>query len=456
MRRFVFSFAALTAVILAPTAMKAQSAEPFNYYNNISPSISSFAMERYGNVEHSLYTGAMTYSLPLYTYQDEDFTLPISLEYHYDGFRPAQNSGSVGYGWALNCGGTITREVRGFPDEYNEMDEGIYGYFYYVLPDGRTEDLDVINAKYQRPSFSFTIESNVIVSILNDTPVYADTTLLAADYQHRYDSCPDIFHFSLPGGTSGSFIMDRSGVFRVFNTSGPHGEISVSTDFSVNRFYGPQVYFSFTITTGDGYEYTFGGIRSAMEYNAVLGNEDLSVTMSAWRLRSIKAPNGRTMTFVYDESHLIQESVTATINPRVDGCGVAVGPTTISGHQQANMRYSISLTYESRLSRIETGTHSIMFGYSERDADEPFSSERATDRYAARGAAYGAGISNDEDPMRLTSISVYNGQDTVETVTLSHTYKSNLSGNKMFLSSVNSTRTGNTVLSTAIHGVRYP
>ena len=44
----------------------------------------------------------MTCSLPLYTYSDPDFNLPISLEYNYDGYKVARSAGTVGLGWALN------------------------------------------------------------------------------------------------------------------------------------------------------------------------------------------------------------------------------------------------------------------------------------------------------------------------------------------------------------------
>ncbi|MBR1928037.1 MAG: hypothetical protein IJ840_09890 [Bacteroidales bacterium] len=74
-------------------------------------------MTKYGQVSPSLYTGAMSFSLPIFNYRDPYFSIPISLEYHFDGYRPDKHSGMVGYGWSLNCGGVITREVRGFPDE---------------------------------------------------------------------------------------------------------------------------------------------------------------------------------------------------------------------------------------------------------------------------------------------------------------------------------------------------
>ena len=93
-------------------SLRAQTFQPLSPYGNITPSVETFTMTRYGSLVPSLYTGAMTFSLPLMTYSDPDFTIPVTLEYSFDGYRPGQHSGSVGYGWYLDCGGVITREVR--------------------------------------------------------------------------------------------------------------------------------------------------------------------------------------------------------------------------------------------------------------------------------------------------------------------------------------------------------
>lgn len=60
----------------------------------------------------------MSYSLPLYTYKDPDFEIPLSLDYSYDGYKVSRSAGTVGLGWALNFGGIITREIRGLKDEF--------------------------------------------------------------------------------------------------------------------------------------------------------------------------------------------------------------------------------------------------------------------------------------------------------------------------------------------------
>lgn len=73
----------LAAVLLLTTGasgLRAQSSEPFSPYGIFSPSVESYQMTRCGNLLPSLYTGTMTFSLPLMTYSDPDFTIPVTLE----------------------------------------------------------------------------------------------------------------------------------------------------------------------------------------------------------------------------------------------------------------------------------------------------------------------------------------------------------------------------------------
>ena len=84
---------------------------------NLPASPQAWAMNRYGNESIDLYTGTVGVSLPVYTYSDDDFTIPVSINYSSDGYRPNIQSGPLGLGWNLSLGGAITREVRGIPDD---------------------------------------------------------------------------------------------------------------------------------------------------------------------------------------------------------------------------------------------------------------------------------------------------------------------------------------------------
>ncbi|MCB2411146.1 hypothetical protein [Hymenobacter lucidus] len=65
------------------------------------------------------FTGDFTYNLPVINIpgpQGSDY--PLSLSYH-SGATPEEEASWVGYGWSLNPG-AITRNTRGFPDDFKE------------------------------------------------------------------------------------------------------------------------------------------------------------------------------------------------------------------------------------------------------------------------------------------------------------------------------------------------
>ena len=62
-------------------------------------------------VDHT--TGMFHYRIPLYTLKSGGYELPISLNYTASGVRTEDRPGITGYNWTLNCGGVVTRTVRG-------------------------------------------------------------------------------------------------------------------------------------------------------------------------------------------------------------------------------------------------------------------------------------------------------------------------------------------------------
>ena len=290
------------ATIAAPAG--AQSTEPFNFSADIAPSVESFKMTQFGSVAPSLYTGAMTYSLPLYTYQDEDFTIPISLEYSYDGYKPSQHSGTVGLGWALNCGGVITREVRGYADDSYGLNDNIFGYFFTHQIFQSNEDWGVYNSKiryaFNQDPDNYSIE---VEDVFTDTPIYATTnSILYGTGGNQYDPSPDLFHFSMPG-YKGDFMCDEEGALHVFNTENS-GTMTVMYDYTSTE--SPR----FIITTGDGYTYYFGGRGRGTEYTSCSPDPVYPKTPVAWHLYKIQAPNGKTVEFVFDEQYSSEVDVT--------------------------------------------------------------------------------------------------------------------------------------------------
>ena len=86
------------------------------------PSPSSQGIIGSQNSNGGLFSGSTTIQVPLFAaVANNGASVPVSLSYSTSGIKVAQVSTPVGLGWNLNAGGTITRVIRGIPDEYGSM-----------------------------------------------------------------------------------------------------------------------------------------------------------------------------------------------------------------------------------------------------------------------------------------------------------------------------------------------
>ena len=93
----------------------------------IPPSPTVSALMKFEEVAVSYYTGVPDISIPLFSSAtlSKDINLDISLKYHSNGVRADETASDVGLGWSLIAGGTISRTVRGLPDEVLEYPTGL-------------------------------------------------------------------------------------------------------------------------------------------------------------------------------------------------------------------------------------------------------------------------------------------------------------------------------------------
>ena len=88
-------------------------------FKDHAPSPESHALMQYSDIPVSLYTGIPDISIPIYTINVGNFSLPISLRYHASGIKVAQEASRVGLGWSLHAGGCISRTIQ----ERDDFDE---------------------------------------------------------------------------------------------------------------------------------------------------------------------------------------------------------------------------------------------------------------------------------------------------------------------------------------------
>lgn len=138
----------------------------------------------------------MRADIPLYTYRDVDFEIPVALTYSSNGLLPNVQAGSSGLGWFLSAGGTITREVNGFPDEAGGtwIRQFIEGF------DAYTKEMPAVTAPLMQKITHF-----------DNYPAMYDGT-------RYYETTPDIFRFNFLGHrvpSSGRMTESRFSIRRI-------------------------------------------------------------------------------------------------------------------------------------------------------------------------------------------------------------------------------------------------
>jgi len=202
-----------------------------------------------------LATGTPIINIPLWTVQDRDIAVPISLSYNATGIKADQTASWVGLGWNLDVGGTITRSVRSLPDDAH--------------PDN--------NIFWEDESLGWLFND---VSIkVNDFDVSSEQSRSLDYYLHfanqdigGRDMEPDIYYFQV-GGLSGSFVFDHglSASERPIKLISHHNlQISYALNEETNELS------SFTIIDTKGYSYTFEQreIVYSSSQNNLLGSKD--------------------------------------------------------------------------------------------------------------------------------------------------------------------------------------
>lgn len=86
----------------------------------LPPSPTAAALMKFEEVPVDNYTGTPDISIPVFSTptRSKDIGLDISLKYHPASAAASETASDAGLGWSLFVGGTVSRTVRGLPDEY--------------------------------------------------------------------------------------------------------------------------------------------------------------------------------------------------------------------------------------------------------------------------------------------------------------------------------------------------
>lgn len=262
----------------------------YNPINIKSPE--SYSYEKMGNIPINLNTGTIDLNIPLLDINIDGFSDRISLNYDSSGFIPTKKSGFAGLNWFVNASGTITREVRGIPDDFYSIQSARQNGFLSAIEYNKTAN-DIYTKNFQLS----TGISTPWPGIYNGS---TSSELESDKYNFNFCGISGYFTLSNDGtplvkSSDPNMIVDISGYVKQNSTE----QINCRPDFS-----------SFKIIDGNGNKYYFGGLYDNLEITSDLGKYQTNqtayqgepnFTITSWYLYKIELQNGRTITYTYNE-----------------------------------------------------------------------------------------------------------------------------------------------------------
>ena len=258
-------------------------------------------MLRYGNVPISKNSGRLNLDIDLLSVEDRDFNLPISIRYNSAGYIPSKAEGLVGLDWTLIAGGGIYREVRDVPDDWDAepgIGNNVRKGFLHIIKDGVNLNKELI---YNNPTqYMDILPANLHLK------------------NSKIEPSSDVYNFTF-GPYSGKFTINFDGSTNVLSTSGGKFKVDLS---GYNYYYHGSYTSVIKIITDNGYIYSFGGTKDAMEYTINYQNSGVyntQINISSFHLYEIEAPNGRKLEIIYSsvgDSHMHITNVLGAIGSR--------------------------------------------------------------------------------------------------------------------------------------------
>jgi len=137
-------------------------------------------------VNVSTLTGAANVTIPVYNIARGQVSCPINLVYNSSGVKPKDVEGTAGMGWQLQVGGSVSRQVKGLPDDAyqdNLGNKNLVGWLY--------------NAAGATSITNFTpANTGTGVNCTNETN---DISYISSHFSYLSDTEPDQFSVNAPG-----------------------------------------------------------------------------------------------------------------------------------------------------------------------------------------------------------------------------------------------------------------
>jgi YD repeat-containing protein len=292
------------------------------------------------SVDH--HTGSPLVSVPLTVINDRSLRHPIAISYSTNGVKVDDTGGDVGTDWMLQAEGSVTRVLRGLPDDYTSSDANDLrrGWLYNSLAS------TVGNFSYPADgSGPASCNPSTFYNFLNN-------------FNHVADTEPDEFRFSAPG-LAGTFMFDNTGAITSILTN-PYMDVRIEAI----RAYANAPINTFRITTPGGLVYVFNEIESVDRQTTPAAGSDLLhlrreynyyatklTYTAAWKLSSVESPMGEKIQLTY-----VTQQESAEIPVKL-GVWVSSSSTPVE-----KLQYTIQETRQAKkLSRVSSPHQEVVF-----------------------------------------------------------------------------------------------
>ncbi|NJN28668.1 MAG: hypothetical protein HC819_23170 [Cyclobacteriaceae bacterium] len=240
------------------------------------------SLGKYGDVPVSYHTGVPNISIPIYTVEEGDLSLPISISYHSSGIKVDEVASWVGLGWALNAGGVISRTIMGGRDEgLSIIDENYSSRSGWGWYKNRGAPPEINNQYICDPTYG---SPNQNINPNNPIKRYTNRSYFVDAGLGVLDTEPDIYTFNFHG-YSGKFFFDENR--RVYTIPWE--------DFYIEPL--NEQLSEWLIVSPDGKKFYFGG-SNATEKNYTAKDGGVNIydqfnTSTSWYLYRIESVNGK-------------------------------------------------------------------------------------------------------------------------------------------------------------------
>lgn len=259
------------------------------------------------------YQGIPSISLPLYTLESTELSVPVAINYQATGVKLHQYASVVGINWNLQAGGSITRVVRGRPDE---SDSGYIG--------ANRTGLNINGGNEVDPTRSDRISSG------------------------EWDGEPDLFFITTPY-ESNSFIFDQNK--QIVFTQPSKLKLTMTPVAGTNNYLNV----SWSAIDGNGHRYSFGTTSSSKE--AVYDGISYVSTWLLDEVRNFNKTDIITFEYVTGQNIATNKYIKTRVLFTVSGACTS-DPESISVNP-----YASTYVAPKYLSKIISTTGKVEFGY---------------------------------------------------------------------------------------------